>query len=93
MEKCLDVIPPFPEVLKAPGVKGYLDSLPWAKGYLSINPVTPMDIMGDFIGHNDEFGQILLTNFQQSLTSNVTVEQAMNTAQTQLEALGSRVFK
>jgi len=92
MEKGLDVVPPYPEVWNVPGFKQYMDSQFWAKGYLDITPVPFPNVMGDFIAHNTEFGNIVTTNFQQALISNTSVAQAMTTAQKQVEDLGSRVF-
>jgi len=93
MEKGLDVVPPYPEVNKVPGFKQYMDSQFWAKGYLDITAVPFPDVMGDFISHNTEFGNIVTTNFQRALISNTTVAQAMATAQQQVVALGQRVFR
>ena len=55
-------------------------------------PITPPDVMGEFIFYNQEFGQILMDNFLPTLTSGVPIEEAMGNAQAELEALGQRVF-
>ena len=63
---CLDFIPPFPEMTKVPAFQSYLKDLPWIDGFLTPPsvPITPMDMMGDFITKSDEFGAIILTNLQ-----------------------------
>lgn len=91
MIQSLDVLAPFPEINAVPAFGTYLKDLPWVKGYMDVKPVTPMDLMGDFINSNDEFGNILLSNFQTSLSGNVPVADAMAKAQTELEGLASRL--
>ena len=88
IEDCLDVVPAY-----ASGIsQDYLDSLHWADGYLSVKPITPPEVMGDFIFYNQEFGKIVLDKFQQVLTADRPVEEDMAEAQIELEALGERVF-
>lgn len=89
--KSLDVIPPYPELNGVPQFAAYLKDLPWLSGYQDVSPVTPMDLMGDFITASDEFGLIVLRNFQESLTKSTPVADAMAKAQTQLEDLGTRL--
>lgn len=89
--KSLDAIPPYPELNEVPEFATYLKDLPWLSGYQDVDPVTPMDLMGDFITANDEFGNIVLKNFQESLTKGVPVAESMAKAQTQLENLASRL--
>ncbi|GAB4555243.1 MAG: hypothetical protein OHK0023_26230 [Anaerolineae bacterium] len=88
LERQLDVIPAFPEGIR----QEYLDSLFWSAGYQAAIPTTPPDIMGEFIFYNQEFGNIVTNQFQQVLTGGLPVEDAMATAQQELEALGARVF-
>ncbi|MBM9477874.1 extracellular solute-binding protein [Nakamurella flavida] len=89
--RSLDAIPPYPELEQVPAFQAYLKDLPWLPGYQDVTPVTPMDLMGDFITASDEFGNIVLTSFQQSLSGGVPVAESMGQAQTQLEALASRL--
>ena len=89
--KSLDAIPPYPELNDVPEFATYLKDLPWLSGYQDVTPVTPMDLMGDFINANDEFGHILLTNFQESLTKGTSIPDSMAKAQTQLEDLAKRL--
>lgn len=88
LERQLDVIPAFPEGIR----KEYLDSLFWSAGYQAAIPITPPEIMGEFIFYNQEFGNVVTNQFQQVLTGGVSVEDAMGAAQTELEALAARVF-
>ena len=88
LERSLDVVPSFPDGIR----KEYLDSLTWSEGYQAGVPITPPDVMGEFIFYNQEFGQTLMDNFLPALTSGVPIEEAMGNAQAELEALGQRVF-
>lgn len=91
--QCLDFIPPFPEMNKVPAFQKYLKDLPWISGFLTPPsvPITPMDMMGDFITKSDEFGTIILTNFQAAINNKSTVKAVMDTAQTQLLALAKKL--
>jgi multiple sugar transport system substrate-binding protein len=91
MMQSLDVLAPYPEIEQVPEFQTYLKDLQWVDGYMDVDPVTPMDLMGDFINANDEFGNILLSHFQTSLNDNVPVADAMAKAQTELEGLASRL--
>lgn len=93
MQLCLDVIPSYPEILNVPGIKQWLANQPWAKGYQDIVHVPFPDVDGAFIAHDSEFGQIVTQNFQQSLIGSVTVKQAMDNAQQQIEDASNRWFK
>jgi ABC-type glycerol-3-phosphate transport system substrate-binding protein len=90
--QCLDFIPPFPEMTKVPAFNKYLKSLPWIDGFLTPPsvPITPMDMMGDFITKSDEVGTIILTNLQGAMTGKTTVKKAMDKAQTQMVALAAK---
>ncbi len=68
MRGSLDVVPAFPEVLEVKGMKAWLDGLKWSTGYRAIKPVSQLDVEGDFVYHDTEFGQIITTNFQRALT-------------------------
>ena len=83
----LDVIPAY----EVDGLDDYFADLHWLEGYLDINQTTPPDMVGDFIFANQEFGQIVLTNFQNVLTGGQSVEDAMAAAQTQAEELAGRL--
>jgi ABC-type glycerol-3-phosphate transport system substrate-binding protein len=83
----LDVIPSY----DVGGLDEYLGLLPFLDGYKDVNPITPPEIMGDFIFNNDEFGQIVMTHFQEVLTSNRPVEEAMADAQKEAEDLATRL--
>lgn len=87
LQRALDVIPAYPEGMSAE----YLASLPWVSGYQSVNALSPTVLLGDFIYNNQEFGQIVITHFQDSLVNNVPVEDAMGAAQVELESLGGRL--
>ena len=92
MRGSLDVVPAFPEVLQVKGMKAWLDSQKWSTGYRAIKPVSQLDVEGDFVYHDTEFGQIILTNFQRALTGSTSVASAMADAQKQAQALADRVF-
>jgi ABC-type glycerol-3-phosphate transport system substrate-binding protein len=92
MRGSLDVIPPFPEVLQVKGMKNWLNGLKWSQGYRAIKPVSQLDVEGDFVYHDTEFGQIILTNYQRALNGSTSVDSAMKDAQTQAQALADRVF-
>jgi ABC-type glycerol-3-phosphate transport system substrate-binding protein len=79
----LDVIPSY----EVGGLDEYLGELAWLEGFKDINPTTPPDMMGDFIFNNQEFGQIVMNNFQAVLTSGADLEEAMTQAQSEAEEL------
>lgn len=87
LQRALDVIPAYPDGMSP----DYLASLPWVSGYQSVNALSPTLLLGDFIYNNQEFGQIVITHFQDSLVNNVPVEDAMGAAQVELEALAGRL--
>jgi len=87
LQGALDVIPSYPEGI----TPEYLNSLPWVTGYNQVTPISPTAIMGDFIYNNQEFGQIVITHFQDTLVNDVPVEDAMGAAQQELEALAQRL--
>jgi ABC-type glycerol-3-phosphate transport system substrate-binding protein len=53
--------------------------------------VTPFDVVGDFVYNFNEFGQIVITNFANVLNAGKSVEEAMETAQAEAEALAARI--
>ena len=53
--------------------------------------ITPPEMVGDFIFNNEEFGQIVITNFTNVLAGNQSVEDAMATAQSKAEELAGRL--
>lgn len=83
----LDVIPSY----EVGGLDDYFADLPWLTGYKDISPITPPDVMGDFIFNNQEFGTVVLTHFQNVLGGNQTVEDAMGAAQSELEELADNL--
>ena len=87
LQRALDVIPAYPEGMSA----DYLATLPWVSGYQSVNALSPTVLLGDFIYNNQEFGQIVITHFQDVLVNNVPVEEAMGSAQAELESLAQRL--
>jgi len=91
--QCLDFIPPFPEMANVPAFKAYLKTLPWIDGFLTPPsvPITPMDMMGDFITKSDEYGTIILTNLQSAINKKKTVKQAMDQAQKELLVLATKL--
>lgn len=88
MELCLDVVPPYPEAIR----QEYLDAQFWADGYLKGQSVTPLEIMGDYIFFNQEFGNVVMDKFSEVLVANRPVEDAMADAQSELEQASQRLF-
>jgi multiple sugar transport system substrate-binding protein len=88
MERSLDVIPPYPEAIR----QEYLDEQFWVEGYLEGESITPLEIMGDFIFFNQEFGNVVMDKFSEVLVADRPVEDAMEDAQEELEQLAERVF-
>jgi hypothetical protein len=88
MERCLDVVPPYPEAIR----KDYLDKQFWAEGYLQGKAITPLEIMGDYIFFNQEFGNVVMDKFSEVLVANRPVEDAMADAQQELEQASERLF-
>jgi ABC-type glycerol-3-phosphate transport system substrate-binding protein len=87
LQRALDVIPAYPDGMSPE----YLASLQWVSGYQSVNALSPTVLLGDFIYNNQEFGQIVITHFQDVLVNNVPVEDAMGAAQVELESLAGRL--
>lgn len=83
----LDVIPAY----EVGGLDDYFAGIHWLTGFKDINMITPPQMVGDFIFNNQEYGQIVLQNFQNVLAGNQSVEDAMATAQTQAEDLAGRL--
>ncbi|MDQ6669322.1 MAG: extracellular solute-binding protein, partial [Chloroflexota bacterium] len=92
MIKGLDVVPPYPEVTQVPAYQDFIKSLSWSSGFLDIKPVSLLDVEGDFVFHDTEFGNVVLTNFQKALLGQTSIDQAMADAQKEAEDLASRVF-
>lgn len=88
MERCLDVVPPYPGAIR----QEYLDEQFWADGYLAGQSITPLEIMGDYIFFNQEFGNVVMDKFSEVLVANRPVEDAMADAQQELEAASERLF-
>jgi ABC-type glycerol-3-phosphate transport system substrate-binding protein len=60
-------------------------------GFDGVTYVTPFDIVGDFVYNFQELGQIVITNFANVLNAGKTVEEAMEAAQKEAEALAERI--
>ena len=88
LERCLDVIPGIEDGIRPE----YRATLTWADGYDATGTITVPDLLGEFVLFNDELGQIVVPHFEEILTGNVSVEDAMAAAQTEAEELGARVF-
>jgi ABC-type glycerol-3-phosphate transport system substrate-binding protein len=93
MRRCLDVVPPYPELRDEPSFSAYLASQLWAEGFQEIEAVPYPDVMGDFVAYDAEFGQIVSRNVQRALLPGVSVAEAMDRAQQEALALGRRVFQ
>ncbi len=91
METNLYVIPPYDLAAKSERFKKYLSDKPWVTGYMEAKQVSPIDIMGDFAYVDDQFGRIVMQNFQRALQPNGSVKDAMDAAQKQLEQLAKKV--
>lgn len=88
VEGCEDVIFAQPSAAN----QEYLDKLEWLKpGYDGVSYVTPFDVVGDFVYNFQELGQIVITNFANVLNAGKTVEEAMEAAQVEAEALAERI--
>jgi ABC-type glycerol-3-phosphate transport system substrate-binding protein len=88
VEGCEDVIFAQPSAAR----QEYLDNLHWLKpGFDGVSYVTPFDIVGDFVYNFQELGQIVITNFANVLNAGKTVEEAMEAAQKEAEALAERI--
>jgi len=83
----LDVIPAY----EVGGLDDYFAELGWLEGYKDINPITPPEMVGDFIFNNQEFGQIVINHMQEILTGSASVEDAMAAAQAEAEELAANL--
>ena len=88
MERSLDVVPPYPGAIR----QEYLDEQFWADGYLQGEAITPLEIMGDYIFFNQEFGNVVMDKFSEVLVADRPVEDAMAEAQEDLEQASERLF-
>jgi ABC-type glycerol-3-phosphate transport system substrate-binding protein len=91
METNLYVIPPYDLAAKSEKFKTFLSDKPWVTGYNEAKQVSPIDVMGDFAYADDQFGRIIMQNFQSALQPGGSVKDAMDAAQRQLEALAARI--
>jgi ABC-type glycerol-3-phosphate transport system substrate-binding protein len=91
METNLYVIPPYDLAAKSEKFKTFLADKPWVTGYNEAKQVSPIDVMGDFAYVDDQFGRIIMQNFQRALQPGGTVKEAMDAAQKQLEGLAARI--
>jgi ABC-type glycerol-3-phosphate transport system substrate-binding protein len=87
MTECLDVIPSY----DVGGLDEYYAGLQWLDGYKDLKPITPPEMVGDFIFNNQEFGQIVTTHVQDVLTGSASPEDAMAAAQKEAEDLATRL--
>lgn len=88
LELCLDVIPAIEGGIRPE----YRETLHWADGYDATGTITVPEVLGDFVLFNDELGQVVVPHFEEILTGNVSVEDAMAAAQEEAEQLAERVF-
>lgn len=88
MERSLDVVPPYPGAIR----QEYLEEQFWADGYLAGESTTPLEIMGDYIFFNQEFGNVVMDKFSEVLVADRPVEDAMADAQEALEQASERLF-
>jgi multiple sugar transport system substrate-binding protein len=91
MEQNLYVIPPYDLAAKSESFKTFLADKPWVTGYQEAKQVSPIDVMGDFAYVDDQFGRIVMQNFQRALQPGGSVKDAMDAAQKQLEALSAKL--
>jgi len=91
MEDNLYVIPPYDLAAKSDSFKQFLSDKPWVSGFLATKQVSPIDVMGDFAFVDDQFGRIVMQNFQSALKPGGSVKAAMDAAQKQLEALATKL--
>jgi len=73
------------------GLDAYFKDILWLDGFRDVAPITPPEMMGDFIYNNDEFGAIVTPHVQDVLFGTASVEDAMAAAQTEAEALAGRL--
>ncbi|MBB5752204.1 extracellular solute-binding protein [Prosthecomicrobium pneumaticum] len=91
METNLYVIPPYDLAAKSEKFKAFLADKPWVSGFNEAKQVSPIDVMGDFAYVDDQFGRIIMQNFQRALQPGGSVKAAMDAAQRQLEGLAARI--
>lgn len=91
METNLYVIPPYDLAARSESFKNFLADKPWVTGFQEAKQVSPIDVMGDFAFVDDQFGRIVMQNFQRALQPGGSVKDAMDAAQTQLEALSAKL--
>ncbi|MDQ0473994.1 extracellular solute-binding protein [Labrys wisconsinensis] len=91
MQTNLYVMPPYDLAAKSEAFKRFLADKPWVTGFNEARQVSPIDVMGDFAYADDQFGRIVMQNFQRALLPGGSVKQAMDAAQRQLEALAARI--
>ena len=88
LERSLDVIPAIEGGIRPE----YRATLPWADGYDATEAITVPEVLGDFVLFNDELGQVVMPYIEEVLVGASTVEDAMERAQADAEALAERVF-
>lgn len=87
----LYVMPPYDLAAKSEKFAAFLADKPWVTGFNEAKQVSPIDVMGDFAFADDQFGRIIMQNFQSALRPGGSVKTAMDGAQRQLEALATRL--
>ena len=60
-------------------------------GFQEAKQVSPIDVMGDFAFVDDQFGRIVMQNFQRALQPGGSVKDAMDQAHRQLEGLAAKL--
>ena len=91
METNLYVIPPYDLAARSESFKKFLADKPWVTGFQEAKQVSPIDVMGDFAFVDDQFGRIIMQNFQRALQPGGSVKDAMDQAQRQLEGLSAKL--
>ena len=87
----LYVMPPYDLAAKSEKFKAFLADKPWITGFNEAKQVSPIDVMGDFAFVDDQFGRIIMQNFQSALRPGGSVQAAMDAAQKQLEGLAKKL--
>ncbi|MHB1134101.1 MAG: ABC transporter substrate-binding protein [Chloroflexota bacterium] len=86
-EQALDIVGPYPDIMRADYIKG----LHWASGFQAAQGVVFASVVPGFEANLAEFRQATLQKVSEVLTAGKAPEQAMQEAQTELEALATRI--
>jgi ABC-type glycerol-3-phosphate transport system substrate-binding protein len=98
---CYDFIPQYAITKDTPGVtddviknwEGYLKNTPQAQGYQTMLQTYVVDasLLGGFANNNDEYGQIVVQNFEGVLLRGVPLDTAIAKMDTDLKDLATRI--